>query len=68
MHTESSIVWGMLFGAIGFGYFMYGRKQSRTVPLLCGIGLFVVPWFVTGTWLLVAAGAILMALPFFIRG
>lgn len=67
MHTESSIVWGMFFGVIGFGYFMYGRKQAKTTPLLCGIGLFVVPWFVTSPLMLVGAGALLMALPYFYR-
>jgi hypothetical protein len=57
----------MLFGAVGFGYFMYGRKQSRTVPLLCGIGLFVMPWIISSLFPLLAAGAVLMALPYFFR-
>ena len=67
MHTETSIVWGMLFGVIGFGYFMFGRKQARTTPLLCGIGLFVAPWFITSPLPLVAVGVLLMALPYFYR-
>ncbi len=67
MHTEAALVWGMLFGAVGFGYFMYGRKQSRTVPLLCGIGLFVMPWIISSQFPLIAAGAVLMALPYFFR-
>lgn len=67
MHTESSIVWGMLFGVIGFGYFMYGRKQAKTTPLLCGIGLIVAPWMITSSLALVAAGVVLMALPYYFR-
>jgi len=67
MHTETSIVWGMFFGVIGFGYFMFGRKQARTTPLLCGIGLFVAPWFITSSLLLIAVGVLLMAIPYFYR-
>ena len=67
MHTETSIVWGMFFGVIGFGYFMFGRKQARTTPLLCGIGLFVAPWFITSSFLLIAVGVLLMAIPYFYR-
>jgi len=31
MESESQIFWGMLFGAIGFGFFLYGRKQKAAV-------------------------------------
>lgn len=63
----AALVWGMLFGAIGLGYFIYGKKQSALLPLLCGVGLMVFPYFVTGTlWLLVIGGA-LMAAPWYWR-
>ena len=34
-----TLFWGIVFGAFGVGYFIYGRKQKRFVPLFCGIGL-----------------------------
>jgi hypothetical protein len=36
----------MLFGSIGFGFFLYGRKQRAIVPLTCGLALMVFPYFV----------------------
>jgi hypothetical protein len=57
----------VLFGSVGLGFFMYGRKQSAIVPLVCGVALMVYPYFISNTILLVAIGSILVALPFFVR-
>jgi hypothetical protein len=57
----------VLFGSIGLGFFIYGRKQRAPIPLLCGIALMVFPYFVSNTLLLVAIGALLMAIPYFFR-
>jgi hypothetical protein len=57
----------LLFGSIGLGFFIYGRRQRAPIPLLCGIALMVFPYFVSNSLLLVAIGALLMALPYFFR-
>jgi len=31
--STSSMMWGMIFGAIGVGYFIFGKKQARVIPL-----------------------------------
>jgi hypothetical protein len=64
---SSLLLWGLLFGSLGAGYFVYGKKQGALVPLLCGIALIVFPYFVTNTILLVAIGLVLAAVPYFIR-
>ena len=61
------LLWGVLFSSIGLGFFIYGRKQARPVPLACGIGLMLYPYFVTDTTLLVCIGVALTAIPYFIR-
>jgi hypothetical protein len=63
----SSLLWGLLFGSIGLGYLIYGRKQRAVVPLLCGLALMVFPYFVSSNILLVAIGVVLMAVPYFFR-
>ena len=63
----SSLLWGLLFGSIGLGFLVYGRKQKRVVPLLCGLALIVYPYFVSNTILLVILGVALMAIPYFVR-
>ena len=60
-------MWGMLFGAIGFGFFLYGKKQKAVLPLITGIALCVVPYFITNVYALVIVGVILMAIPFIVR-
>jgi hypothetical protein len=61
------LLWGLLFGSIGLGYFIYGRKQSRAVPLVCGLALIVYPYFVSNITLLVGIGVLLAAIPYFLR-
>jgi hypothetical protein len=62
--STSSIIFGLLFGTIGLGFFIYGKKQEEYVSLACGIGLMAFPYFVTNTIALVAIGVTLMAIPF----
>ncbi len=63
MGDPTALLWGLLFGAIGTGYFVYGKKQRELVALLCGLGLIVLPWILSGSWGLALAGAALVALP-----
>jgi hypothetical protein len=63
----SSLLWGLLFGSIGLGFLIYGRKQRAVVPLICGLALMIFPYFISNTILLVAIGGVLMAIPYFLR-
>ena len=65
--NESLLLWGLLYGSIGLGFFMYGRKQKAVVPLICGLALMIFPYFVANTILLVVIGAVLIAVPYFVR-
>ena len=67
MDTTASLLWGIFFGSIGLGFFIYGKRQKAPVPLATGIGLFLLPYFVSNTYLLVATGAALAVLPYFIK-
>jgi hypothetical protein len=63
----SSLLWGLLFGSIGLGFLVYGRKQKKIVPLVCGIALMIFSYFVSNTILLVALGVVLISIPYFVR-
>ncbi|MGD8569567.1 MAG: hypothetical protein PVJ39_15890 [Gammaproteobacteria bacterium] len=67
MDNTATLIWGMLFGAIGLGFFMYGKKQRSPIPLIAGLGLMVFPYFISNVYLIVIVGAALMALPYFIQ-
>ncbi len=65
--SESTLLWGVLFGSIGLGFFIYGRKQRAVVPLVCGVALMVCPYVVSNALALVAIGIALVAIPYFFR-
>jgi len=62
-----TLIWGMLFGAIGAGYCLYGKQQRAPIPLACGVGMIVFPYFVDGTFLTLLVGGVLAAIPWFWR-
>jgi hypothetical protein len=64
--NATSLAIGLLTGAIGMGYFVYGKRQAKFVPLLAGLVLCVYPYFVQGVVWLVLIGLGLMAAPFLI--
>ncbi|MCC7200452.1 MAG: hypothetical protein IT483_13150 [Gammaproteobacteria bacterium] len=65
--NTASLLWGLLFGSIGLGYFVYGRKQRAAVPFVCGIALMVFPYFVSNSVVLVVTGVAIAAVPYFVR-
>ena len=67
MEETGGIVSMVLSGAIGLGYLTYGRRQHAIVPLVIGIALIVVPYFIPNTYLLVGICALITAIPYFIR-
>lgn len=62
-----TLVWSVVFGAIGSGYFLYGRKQTALVPLLCGLALIGFPYFVDDLVMMVAIGVVLCVIPFVVK-
>ena len=58
---------GLLFGSIGMGYIIYGRKQSHLIAFLAGVCLCLFPYFISSIWISIALGVGLVLLPFMIR-
>jgi hypothetical protein len=65
--STSLLVLGVIFGSVGLGYFLYGKKQRAVVPLVSGLVLMVVPYFISNTIVLVVVGVLISAIPYFIR-
>ncbi len=65
--NEAMLIWSVIFGGIGIGLLSYGRKQKAIIPLLAGLALLVYPYFMPSVTTLVIVGAILIAIPYFIR-
>jgi len=65
--SESGLLLTVLLSSIGLGFFLYGKKQRAIVPLVCGLGLLIFPYFVSNTIVLLAIGGALIAIPYFVR-
>lgn len=57
---------GLMAGVVGAAYFVYGKKQAKFMPMLCGALLCVYPWFVESVLWLTIVGVALAAVPFMI--
>ena len=47
----------LLVGAIGMGFFLYGKRQERFPQLIGGIALMMYPYFVAGAGQVLVIGA-----------
>ena len=67
MDTPSTLLLGVLFGSIGLGFFVYGKKQKAVMPLISGIGLMVFPYFISNIYIMILSGIAFIVLPYFIK-
>jgi hypothetical protein len=54
----ASLIWG----SIGFGYFIYGKKQASWVPLAGGLLMMVASYFIGSALLMSLVGLGIMVL------
>ena len=62
----NSLLVGILTGAVGMAFFVYGKRQTKFVPILAGLALCIYPYFVDSLLWLCLVGLLLVALPFLI--
>jgi len=65
--NSTQLLLGVIFSSIGLGYFLYGKKQKMTVPLVAGLVLMVFPYFIESHFLLGGIGILLSVIPYFLR-
>ena len=65
--NTTQLLLGLIFSFIGLGYFLYGKKQKKMVPLVCGLLLMVYSYFIDTTLWLSALGILFSLFPYFIR-
>ena len=57
----------LLFGAVGMGLFMYGKKAQKIAHLVAGLALMTCPYFITNLIAMTAICIPLALVPFFLR-
>ena len=66
--NPSALLGSLLFGAVGFVAFMYGKKMVLWKPMVFGVALMAYPYFVPQTWLMYSIGCALCLGLYFFRG
>ena len=54
----------MIAGVFGMAYFVYGKRQSKFAPMICGVLLCVYPYFIDSLLWLAVIGVVLLVVPF----
>jgi len=57
----------MIFGAIGFVAFVYGKKNAFWPPMIIGLALMMYPYFFSGALAIYLIGIVLTAALYFWR-
>lgn len=58
----NAILLGFLISTVGFGFFLYGKKQQRIPQLAVGLTLMIFPYFVSNLLLMTGIAVALVAL------
>jgi len=64
--SVNSLLVGVVASAMGVGYFIYGKRQTKIVPMVAGVLLCVYPYFIDSLLWSVLVGLLLIAAPFLI--
>jgi len=56
-----------LFGTVGMGFLMYGKKAGQPLPACVGLALMICPYFIPHAGILLLVCLALTAVPFLLR-
>lgn len=63
----ANLLLALVFGCIGFGYFMFGRRKQNIVARYCGIAMILYPYLASSLWEMLAVSVGLMLVPRFVE-
>ncbi|MCP5180923.1 MAG: hypothetical protein H6993_05365 [Pseudomonadales bacterium] len=66
MPDGTTLILGLVFGSIGMGYFLYGKRSEQPAYRWTGVALMIFPYFFENTAVLIALGIGLLVAPRFI--
>ncbi|MEO8305456.1 MAG: hypothetical protein ABI724_15165 [Betaproteobacteria bacterium] len=65
--SPADLFGSLMFGALGMGAFIYGKKMALWKPMVIGLVLMAYPYAVSQTWVLYAVGCALSVALFVFR-
>lgn len=67
MFSANFLFASLIWGSIGFGYFIYGKKQASWLPMVGGVLMMAASYFAGSAWLMSLICAALMAAVYFLQ-
>jgi hypothetical protein len=61
MFSTNSLFASLLWGSVGLGYFIYGKKQSAWIPMVGGVAMMAISYLVSSALLMSLLSVGLMA-------
>lgn len=61
-----SIFFRVIAASIGTGYIIFGRKRERIAPVVAGVVVILLPYFIPGWTINLIATYIVCLVPFFV--
>ena len=65
--SAANLIGNLLFGAIGFVAFAYGKRMTLWKMMFCGLALMIYPYFIANTVAMYVAGTVGSVALFFLR-
>ena len=62
-----AILFYIFTGALSLSYMIFGKKQSKPIAFVSGLGLGVIPYFGLEMWQMVLVAVVFMGLPFLVK-
>lgn len=56
----------LLWGSVGMGYFIYGKRQGSWLPMIGGVAMMAVSYFISSALLMSLVCAALIAAVYFL--
>ncbi len=67
MDIGTTLISSVVFGSVGVGYFIYGKRQQQAIPMITGIALCAFPYFISNLYASAIVGTILVVIPWLFR-
>ena len=59
----ANLLLSTVFGSIGVGYFLYGKKQGKALHIITGFALMGGPYLISNALPMICLGLILVLIP-----
>lgn len=66
LNNANTLAASLIWGSVGVGFFIYGKKQRSTVPLFGGLALVALSYFVESALAMSLASVALLALMYWL--